>query len=107
MFHRVPFISPASVVTAAVILALAALFALSLSSPGTAHADHPDLPEVSITSITPEIGEEGGRLRVTLQLSRPLTADEKYCYRRGVSDGNNGEVCIQGESSFGTTMMIT
>ena len=96
MFHRVPFISPASVVTAAVILALAALFALSLSSPGTAHADHPDLPEVSITSITPEIGEEGGRLRVTLQLSRPLTADEKYCYRRGVSDGNNGEVCIQG-----------
>ena len=96
MFHRVPFISPASVVTAAVILVLAALFALSLSSPGAAHADHPDLPEVSITSITPEIGEEGGRLRVTLQLSRPLTADEKYCYRRGVSDGNNGEVCIQG-----------
>ena len=39
MFHRVPFISPASVVTAAVILALAALFALSLSSPGAAHAE--------------------------------------------------------------------
>ena len=96
MFHRVPFISPASVVTAAVILVLAALLASSLSSPGTAHADHPDLPEVSITSITPEIGGEGGRLRVTLQLSRPLTADEKYCYRGSVSDGNNGEVCIEG-----------
>ena len=39
MFHRVPFISPASVVTAAVILALAALLALSLSSPGAAHAE--------------------------------------------------------------------
>ena len=39
MFHRVPFISPASVVTAAVILVLAALFALSLSSPGTALAE--------------------------------------------------------------------
>ena len=96
MSHRVPFISPTSVVTAAVILVLAALLALSLSSPGTAHADHPDLPEVSITSITPEIGEEGGRLRVTLQLSRPLTADEKYCYTGSVSDGNNGEVCIEG-----------
>ena len=39
MSHRVPFISPTSVVTAAVILVLAALLALSLSSPGAAHAE--------------------------------------------------------------------
>ena len=96
MFHRVPFISPTSVVTAAVILVLAALLASSLSSPGTAHADHPDLPEVSITSITPEIGEEGGRLRVTLQLSRPLTADEKWCYPSRPNAAPRDEVCIEG-----------
>ena len=39
MFHRVPFIPTASVVTAAVILVLASLFALSLSSSGTALAE--------------------------------------------------------------------
>ena len=39
MVHRVPFIPTASVVTAAVTLALAALFALSLSSTGAAHAE--------------------------------------------------------------------
>ena len=39
MFHRVPFISPASVVTAAVILVLATLFASSFSSPGVALAE--------------------------------------------------------------------
>ena len=39
MFHQVPFISTASVVTAAVTLVLAALFALPLSSPGTALAE--------------------------------------------------------------------
>ena len=39
MVHRVPFISTASVVTAAVILVLASLFALSLSSSGTALAE--------------------------------------------------------------------
>ena len=96
MFHRLPIVAIAALGIAA-FLGIASLFSSStLSSPGTAHASHSDLPEVSIASITPEIGEEGGRLRVTLQLSRPLTADEKYCYRRGVSDGNNGEVCIQG-----------
>ena len=97
MFHRVPFIFPTSVVTAAVILVLAALFALSLSSPGTAHASHSSPPTVSILSITPEVGEEGRNLRVTLQLSRPLTEDEKYCYpgnRAGEEPRN--EVCIEG-----------
>ena len=39
MVHRVPFIPIASVVTVAVILVLAALFALPLSSPGTALAE--------------------------------------------------------------------
>ena len=39
MFHRVPFISTASVVTAAVILVLAALFASPFSSPGVALAE--------------------------------------------------------------------
>ena len=97
MFHRVPFISPTSVATATVILVLAALFALSLSSPGTAHASHPAPPTVSIASITPEVGEEGGRLRVTLELSRPLTADEKFCYLgRAANEEPKDEVCIQG-----------
>ena len=97
MFHRVPFISPTSVVTAAVILVLAALFALSLSSPGTAHASHSSPPTVSILSITPEVGEEDRNLRVTLQLSRPLTEDEEYCYDgRGPNEEPRDEVCIQG-----------
>ena len=96
MFHRVPFISSASVVTAAVILVLAALFALSLSSPGTAHASHPDLPEVSIASITPEMGEEAANLRVTVRLSRALTEDEKFCYPAIESAPPKDEVCIEG-----------
>ena len=97
MVHRVPFIPTASVVTVAVILALAALFASSLSSPGAAHASHPDLPEVSIASITPEVGEEGGYLRVTLRLSRALTADEKFCYPgRAANEEPRDEMCIQG-----------
>ena len=69
MFHRVPSFYFIAVATTALIFLLATLFASSLSSPGTAHASHPDLPEVSIASITPEVGEEGGYLRVTLRLS--------------------------------------
>ena len=132
MFHRVPFISPAFVVTAAVILALAALFALSLSSPGTALAEdnsqaaldqetlksrgdigfpvsakdpdaghrfsatNHDLPEVSIYAVMPEVGEEGRSVTVTLKLSRPLRADEKFCFPGREADGNDGSVCIEG-----------
>ena len=96
MFHRVPFISPTSVATVAVILALAALFALSFSSPGTAHASHSDMPEVSIVSITPEVGEEGSNLRVTLELSRALTVDEEFCYPAQSGAQPKDEVCIEG-----------
>jgi hypothetical protein len=116
MVHRVPFIPTASVVTVAVILVLAALFALPLSSPGTALAEvnrqaaldqetlesrgdigfpvsakerdagyrfssqGTDLPEVSIYAVMPEVGEEDRSITVTLKLSRPLRADEKFCY---------------------------
>ena len=132
MFHRVPFISTASVVTAAVILVLAALFALSLSSPGTALAEvnrqaaldqetleskgdigfpvttqdpdagyrfssqGTDLPEVSIYAVMPEVGEEARSITVTLKLSRPLRADEKFCYPARSSAPPHDEVCIQG-----------
>ena len=97
MFHRVPSFYFIAVATTALIFLLAALFASSLSSPGTAHASHPDLPEVSIASITPEVGEEGGYLRVTLRLSRALTADEKFCYPgRTANEEPNDEMCIQG-----------
>ena len=97
MFHRVPSFYFIAVATTALIFLLAALFASSLSSPGTAHASHPDLPEVSIASITPEVGEEGGYLRVTLQLSRALTADEKFCYPGRTADEEpRDEMCIQG-----------
>ena len=132
MFHRVPFISPASVATAAVILALAALFALSLSSPGTALAEvnrqaaldqetleskgdigfpvttqdpdagyrfssqGTDLPEVSIYAVMPEVGEEDRSITVTLKLSRPLRADEKFCYPSSSTAPPHDEVCIQG-----------
>ena len=132
MFHRLPFISPASVVTAVVILALAALFALSFSSPGTAHAEDSrattfdrdtsesdgdlgfpvstqdtdagyrfssqgtDLPEVSIYAVMPEVGEEDRSITVTLKLSRPLRADEKFCYPSSSSAPPHDEVCIQG-----------
>ena len=97
MFHRVPSFYFIAVATTALIFLLAALFASSLSSPGTAHASHPDLPEVSIASITPEVGEEGGYLRVTLRLSRALTADEKFCYPGRTADEEpRDEMCIQG-----------
>ena len=139
MFHRVPFISPASVVTAAVILALAALLALSLSSPGAAHAEdnrqaaldqetlesrgdigfpasakdpdaghrfsatNHDLPEVSIYAVMPEVGEEGRSVTVTLKLSRPLRADEKFCYPSSSTAPPHDEVCIQGGIIVGDT----
>ena len=97
MFHRVPSFYFIAVATTALIFLLATLFASSLSSPGTAHASHPDLPEVSIASITPEVGEEGGYLRVTLRLSRALTVDEKFCYPgRGANEDPTDEICIQG-----------
>ena len=98
MFHRAPSFSFVAVIAAALIFLLVTLFASPLSSPGAVHADHPgSLPEVSITSITPEVGEEDSRLRVTLKLSRPLTADEQYCYgNEPTSEGSTGEVCIQG-----------
>ena len=97
MFHRVPFISPTSVVSAAVILVLAALFALSLSSPGAALADHSDRPTVSIKAVMPEVGEEGSYVTVTLKLSRPLTDDEEWCYPGdGPSQTPNPGKCIEG-----------
>ncbi len=62
-------------------------------------ADHTDRPTVRIKSVTPEYGEEGTDLRVTLALSRQLTADEKYCYSGGsgsYDDRRKNEVCIEG-----------
>lgn len=96
MFHRVPFISLTSFCFVAISLALAALS--SFSSPqDTSHASHGgSLPTVSIKSVAPAVGEEGGRLRVTVKLSRPLTADENYCYAGSPNNGNDGRVCIQG-----------
>ena len=100
MFHRVRSISFMAVITTALIFLLVALFASSLSSPGTAHADHPDgRPTVSIKSIMPEVGEEGRSVTVTLKLSRPLTNDEKYCYNAvdpSHRDFRKDEVCIEG-----------
>ena len=98
MFLRLPFAAfPALGV--AILVALAALFSSSLASPGTAHADHSSRPTVSIASITPEVGEEGRSVTVTLKLSRPLTDDEKYCYNNsgGTPDERRkNEVCIEG-----------
>ena len=96
MFHRVPSISFMAVTTAALIFLLVTLFASPLSSLGTAHADHPSPPEVKIKAVMPEVGEEENNVTVTLKLSRQLTADEMYCYTGSVSDGNTGEVCIEG-----------
>ena len=96
MFHRVPFISQAAVLTTALVILLGLLLALSHSATGTAHADHSGMPEVSIASITPEVGEEGSRLRVLLELSRPLTADENWCYPSVANAEPNDEVCIEG-----------
>ena len=96
MFHRVPFISPTAAVATTLILLFGVMFALSSSPPGTAHADHSSPPTVKIKAVMPEVGEEGSRVTVTLKLSRPLTADEQYCYQGTVSEGHNGEVCIQG-----------
>ena len=132
MVHRVPFIPTASVVTVAVILVLAALFASPFSSPGVALAEvnraatfdrdmsesdgdlgfpvstqdpdaghrfssqGTDLPEVSIYAVMPEVGEEDRSITVTLKLSRPLRADEKFCYPSSSSAPPHDEVCIQG-----------
>ena len=132
MVHRVPFIPTASVVTVAVILVLAALFASPFSSPGVALAEDnraatfdrdmsesdgdlgfpvstqdpdaghrfssqgTDLPEVSIYAVMPEVGEEDRSITVTLKLSRPLRADEKFCYPSISSAPPHDEVCIQG-----------
>ena len=78
MFQRVLYISA----MAAAIVAVIFLWAISpdLSPSGTAHADHSDRPHLEIESITPEVGEEGRHLTVTLKLSRPLKDNEKYCY---------------------------
>ena len=96
MFHRVPSFSFIAVITTALIFLLVVLFASPLSSPGTAHADHSSPPMVSIAGIEPEVGEEGGHLRVTLRLSRPLTADEKWCYPAISGAPPRDEVCIEG-----------
>ncbi len=63
---------------------------------GGLSSDHSSRPVVSIENITPELGEEGNILRVTLKLSRPLTADEKFCYTGSVAEGSKDEVCIEG-----------
>ncbi len=98
MFHRMPFI-----LATAATLAVVAFFFAAVSSPFTpdsvAHADHSGRPTVSIASITPEVGEEGRNVTVTLKLSRPLTDDEKYCYNNigGTPDERRkNEVCIEG-----------
>ena len=98
MFHRLSF-SAFAVLLLAVLVGLAALFSSSLSSPGTAHASHGSRPTISVMSITPEVGEEGRYVRVTLQLSRPLTDDEKYCYNAvpaGHDNHRKDVVCMEG-----------
>ena len=96
MFHRLP-LSALAVLSLAVLVGLAALFSPSFSPPGSVHADHPSLPTVSIVDITPEVAEEGGHVRVTVRLSRPLTDDEKFCYPGKKADEDpKDEVCIQG-----------
>ena len=96
MFQRVPLISVTSVLIAAIVLVLAILASHS-SLQGTAHADHPGRPTVSIKSVMPEVGEEGRNVTVTLELSRPLTDDEHFCYPgRGSGEAPKAEVCIEG-----------
>ena len=51
-------------------------------------------PQVSVESVTPEVGEEGRNLRVTLNVSRDLTIKDDFCYRK--ADRQEGEACIQG-----------
>ena len=63
---------------------------------------HHDL-EVSIKSVTPEYGEEGRSITVTLGINRPLTQDEQYCYAGRTADGSTGEVCIEGGISVWDT----
>ncbi len=61
--------------------------------------DHSDRPTVSIKSVTPEYGEEGTNLRVTLRLSRELTAHEEFCYETagGTLDERRKQgKCIEG-----------
>ena len=99
MFHRMPVTAIAALGIAAFLAIASILSSSSLSPPGTAHADHSGRPTVSIASITPEVGEEGRNVTVTLKLSRPLTDDEKYCYydRGGTADERRkNEVCIEG-----------
>ncbi len=96
MFHRMPFTALAALGIAALLGIVSLLSSSSLFFPGTAHADYPVLPEVSIASITPEVGEEGGYLRVTLRLSRALTEPEKFCYPSEANAQPYDEVCIQG-----------
>ena len=62
-------------------------------------ADHSDRPTVSIKSVTPEFGEENTNLRVTLRLSRELTADEEFCYSstgQTLDDRRKQGKCIEG-----------
>ncbi len=96
MFHRVPFISPTAAAATALIVLFGVVFALSLSPPDTAHADHGSRPTVSIAGIEPEVGEEGRDLTVILRLSRPLTADEKFCYRSSAGLERKDAVCMEG-----------
>ena len=44
----------------------------------------------------PEVGEEDRSITVTLKLSRPLRADEKFCYPSSSTAPPHDEVCIQG-----------
>ncbi len=77
-------------------------FPVSAQEPGAGFLFSPqgaDLPEVSIKAVMPEVAEESDEekhITVTLKLSRPLRADEKYCYKGSADDGHNGEVCIEG-----------
>ena len=51
-------------------------------------------PQVSVESVTPEVGEEGRNLRVTLNVSRNITIKDDFCYRK--ADRQEDEACIQG-----------
>ena len=95
MFHRLPYFLATAAALAVVAFLLSAVS--PTFTPETAHASHGgSLPQVSIVDITPEVGEEGGRLRVTVQLSRPLTADETWCYPSKEGAQPYDYACIQG-----------
>ena len=98
MFHRATFVSMTAAAIVAVILLLVA-FSPSFSTSETAHADHSSRPTVSIKTFTPAVGEEGNSIRITLGLSRPLTADEKFCYDDSGTpseDSRRNYPCIEG-----------